>query len=213
MGFNLEDIEVQVFCAAPLLSGTREPGDHLPIYDLEALRVSWDEETDERRETLVASAQIILLDAFLGESLWEMCDDYSADLSNVYQAVFTADHELRQPFDSTLHPLIWYIDYLIIEPEFRGRGVGTALMNWITSSLAREQGAMVAFSVLLEIEHKDGFDEIKVVHDAKAEKAAKRFLKKLGFFPLKTTDDPLMYRVLEWNLGVRELGRPFLVKK
>lgn len=213
MGLNLEDVEVQVFRAAPLLSGAREPVDHLPVYDLEALRVSWHEETGERAETLVASAKVILLDAFLGESLWKMCDDYSRDLSNVYQAIFTADHKLRRPFDSMLHPLIWYIDHLIVEPEYRGRGVGTALVNWIANSLAKEQGAMVALSVPLEIQRKDNLDEIIVAHDAKAEKAVKKFLKKLGFFPLKTTNDPLMYRVLEWKLGVRELGRPFLVKK
>lgn len=202
---NPSDLDVEVSVSSPM--SPIEPDDQLVKFDVS---VKWimDDEEDERTAT-VATARLILLDPFLCEesSLLDACDAYSQELLDAYAVLFDRDGNLsRPPLDQVVHGVVWYLEHLIVEPQYRGYGIGTALLNWMMRFLCRNQGALVLLPVPLEIEKSnDSLSTIRVVESGGGPLTARlrRFFERLHFFPLWGTS--YMYWVLEWKPGVRAL--------
>lgn len=209
VSFNLNYVDVIVNTDKPLIPN--EPDDFLSDYYIQAMHPKDIDDIGKKDnwETItVAHASIVLINPDVeGISLIDACEAHSEEVWQLYQVLFDEDENLiRPPLDSMISQYIWYIERLVVEPEYRNNGLGSAVIDWVIEYLCRGQGAILLQPQAIEIEHSDdGPISFKIDHSCSPEQIVrlKRFYERQGFFELWAS--PYMYRVLEWKKGVRAL--------
>lgn len=204
MSIDLDKLEVEVRLNSYLRR--IEPDEWIANYQASVYNVS----EEGPKELEVARANILLLDGYLGLSdegtnLLEACDAHSQELLEVYETLFDEEGELRPPLNDAMCPLIWYFDYLIVRPGFRGQGLGKELVEWILVTLCRDQGVALVLPVPLELQEFEAeHAELLVLEDEDLRDRVKHFWEGLHFFPLNGTQ--YWFRNLELKPGVPSLN-------
>jgi GNAT superfamily N-acetyltransferase len=202
---KLDYVDLDVGFIMPLKPA--EPEDFLQTYQITA-KYPLDPLDFESEETItVAEAILVLLDPTRkGIRFRTACDDYSADLLELYYVLYDKNNDLkRPPLDGLIFQDIWYLEHLIVHSEYRKQGLGAAMIDWIINYLCRDRGAVIVWPYPMEISKLENGNirELENIDSPEEKKDMIKFFEKQGFFQLWATN--YMYRVAEWNKGVRAL--------
>jgi GNAT superfamily N-acetyltransferase len=197
MEIDLKNIMIEAKMDMPLRM--LKPSDIIPKYLINAL---YYEELDLDKRVNIGSASAILLDPYFCEdiSLSAACDSYSRELADLVTDIYNKEENFfRPPLNSLISSTVLYLEYLVVEPEYQNRHIGTTIIEWIIKYICRDLGAIVLNPKPMErICFADGMNKI-FYSDKTANniEKIKGFYKKKGFADLLGTD--YMYRVAEWH--------------
>ncbi|NTW05528.1 MAG: GNAT family N-acetyltransferase [Peptococcaceae bacterium] len=197
MNIDLKNIMIEAKIDMPLRMF--KPSDIIPRYLINAL---YYEDLDLDKKTNIGSASAILLDPYFCEdiSLSAACDSYSRELADLVTDIYNKEESFfRPPLNSLISSTVLFLEYLIVEPKYQNKQIGTTIVEWIIKYICRDLGAIVLNPKPMErICFEGGLN--KILYSDKSTnniEKIKGFYSKKGFEDLLGTD--YMYRVAEWH--------------
>jgi len=134
-----------------------------------------------------------------GESLLEVMDAHSQELTDVYSAFFDAEGDYREEFEEQdfLGRSLLYIDFLYLHPEYRGHRIGQLAMLGLIESFGAGADVVVTEPDPLYFREEERNLKLQLLRPSTEEAWAsvKRKLcdywKPLGFLPAQRNQDIL----------------------
>jgi GNAT superfamily N-acetyltransferase len=168
------------------------------------IEVSIDRYDGNQEQTVqMGGASLFLIDEQrvldYGESLLEVMDAHSQELTDVYSALFDTEGDYREEFEEQdfLGRSLLYIDFLYLHPEYRGHRIGQLVMLGLIESFGAGADIVVTEHDPLYFHEEERNLKLELQKPATEElwTSVKRKLcdywKPLGFLPAQRNQDIL----------------------
>ncbi len=189
--------------SSPLLASTslcpRDPSEFAVEIDVRIDRYDGNQE----QTVQIGGAGLFLIDEQrvldYGESLLEVMDAHSQELTDVYSALFDAEGDYWEEFEEQdfLGRSLLYVHFLYLHPEYRGHGIGQVAMLGLIESFGAGVHIVVTEPDPLHFHEEERNLKLQLLRPSTEEAwvSVKRKLcdywKPLGFLPARRNEDIL----------------------
>lgn len=198
----VQNIEIRASSASRLVKG--DPDEF--IRPMEVWFVAREETTKgEPRETEIGQARVLYIHGNLayynyGHDLFDVCDAYSQELCELFDAFFEEEDEwIKEVRDAdVVCNDILYIDYVYLHPEYRGYGIGKILLAGLIEEFGLPADIVITWPIPMDPELYEDKPDFELPHLTAEQTASvtarlRNSCEEVNFTPLESSEDFLFF--------------------